>query len=74
MSGLLGVDPDYLLYSKVSLHWTPIRNGAATLPVFACRQGGLGGDDDSLEPPAGRGSGTTPSKLKIDVKFPYRML
>ena len=31
---LLGVEPDYLLYSKVSLHWTPVHNVAAMPPII----------------------------------------
>ena len=47
------MEPDYLLYSKVSLHWTPVHKGAETLPVSMHRQGGQGGvwgDDDYIEP------------------------
>ena len=57
---LLGVEPDYLLYSEVSLHWTPVRNVAATPPViFALQRGSSGG---------------RLPKLKIDVKLPCKML
>lgn len=43
---LLDVEPDYLLYSKVLLHWIPICNGAA-MPLG----GSKGADGNSLEPP-----------------------
>ena len=34
---LLGVEPDYLLYSKVPPHWTPVQNGGgnAARKIFA---------------------------------------
>jgi len=38
----LDVEHDYLRYSKVSLHWSPIRNGAVTPPIKYSLQGGLG--------------------------------
>ena len=40
---LLGVEPDYLLYSKVPPHWTPVQNGGgnAARKIFAV--GGSGG-------------------------------
>ena len=31
---------DYLLYSKVSPHWTLVRDGATTLPIKYSLQGG----------------------------------
>ena len=47
-SYLLGVEPDYLLYSKVSPHWTPVQNGAATSPVKYSLQGGSRGGSYDL--------------------------
>jgi len=72
---LLGVEPDYLLYSEVSLHWTPVRNVVATPPIIFVLQGGSRGVGcDLWKPRAGGGSGATPPKLKIDVKLPCKML
>ena len=44
---LLGVEPDYLLYSKVSPHWTPVQNGGgnAARKIFAA--GGVQGGADA---------------------------
>ena len=41
---MLGVEPDYLLYSKVFPHWTPFPNGAAMLPIKYSLQMGSKGD------------------------------
>ena len=66
---MLGVELGYLLYSMVSLHWTPVCNGAAIPPIKCSLQGGSrGGGYDLWEPlPVG-------PKLRIDVKFPCKML
>jgi len=49
---MLGVEPNYLLYTKVSLHLTPAHNGAAMLPVKYPLQRGYGGSSyDLWEPP-----------------------
>ena len=53
---LLGVEPDYLLHSKVSPHWTPVWNGAATPPVkYSLQGGGPGGKAATFRetPPGG---------------------
>ena len=36
---LLGVEPNYLLYSKVLAYWTPVQNGVAMPPVKYSLQG-----------------------------------
>jgi len=47
---MLGVEPNYLLYSEVSPHWTPVHNAARRMYVArGIRRGG--GDDDYLDPP-----------------------
>jgi len=47
----------------------------ATWPLKCIPLGGsLGGDDDYLELPPGRGSREMPPKLKIDIKLPCKML
>ena len=68
------MEPDYLLYSKVSLHWTPVRNGAETPHIKYSLQGGLGVVAVTFwEPPSLAGvSGAAPLKLRIDVKFPCK--
>ena len=40
--GLLGVEPDYLLYFVLG-HWTHVLNGVTTLPVIVHCLGGPGG-------------------------------
>ena len=40
---VLGVEPDYLLYSKVLPHWTLVHNGEATPAVKYSLQGGSRG-------------------------------
>jgi len=40
---VLGVEHDYLLYSKVSPHWTPVRNGATMLLFLHTTRGVFGG-------------------------------
>jgi len=61
---MLGVEPDYLLYSKVSPHWTLVLNGVATPPIKYALQGVSG--------PSVRVSGAAPSKLKTNVKLPCK--
>jgi len=53
---LLGVEPDYLLYSNVLPHWTPVQNGGgnAAHKIFAVGGPG-GGGRDLWEPPPGGG-------------------
>ena len=68
---LLGVEPNYLLYSGVLTHWTPVHNGATTLNIFSPPRGG---DENFYEPPLNGDSGAAPVKLKIDVKLPYKIL
>ena len=64
---MLGVEHDYLMYSKVSPHWTLVHNGAAKPPVKYMLLGGSKGGGC-------RGSGAAPPKLKIDVKLACKML
>ena len=72
---LLGVEPDYLFYSKVSPHWTPVRNGVANPPVkYTLHRASGGGDYDLWKTPLVGVSGATPPKLQIDIKFPCKML
>jgi len=58
---LLGVELDYLLYLEVSPDWTPICNVVTTSPLIYALQRGSEGAAVLL-------------KLKIDVKFPCKML
>jgi hypothetical protein len=73
---LLGVEPDYLLYSKVPPHWTPVQNGGgnAARKIFAA--GGVqGGRLRPLGAPPWRGvSGAAPPKLKTAVKLPCKSI
>jgi len=73
---VLGVEPDYLLYSKVPPHWTPVQNGGgnAARKIFASR-GGLGGAAATFGSPPWRGvSGAAPPKLKTAVKLPCKSI
>jgi len=71
---LLGVVPNYLMYSKVFLHWTQICNGATTPPIKYFLQGGPRGTIATFgRPPLVGVSGATPPKLKIDVKLPCKI-
>ena len=56
------MEPDYLLYSKVPPHWTPVQNGGgnAARKIFAA--GGV------------QGGAAVPPKLKIDVKLPCKSI
>ena len=69
---LLGVEPDYILYSKVSPHWILVLNRVTTPPVKYSLQGGW------LQPlgsPPWRGvSGAAPPKLKTAVKLPCKSI
>ena len=73
---LLGVEPDYLLYSKVPPHWTPVQNGGgnAAHKIFTARgvQGGGRGQRLLGAPPGGGVSGAAPPKLKTVVKLPCK--
>lgn len=40
---LLGVEPVYIPYLEASLHWTPVHNGAETLPIGSPLGGSAGG-------------------------------
>jgi hypothetical protein len=70
------VEPDYLLYSKVPPHWTPVQNGGgnAARKIFAA--GGVqGGRLRPLGAPPWRGvSGAAPPKLKTTVKLPCKSI
>ncbi len=69
------MEPDYLLYSEVSPHWTPVRNVVEMPPVKCTLQGGSkGGRCDLWEPSPSRGLGVAPPKLKIDVNLPCKIL
>jgi len=59
---LLGVEPDYLLYSKVLLHWTPVQNGGnnATHKIFAARRVQRGRQRLLGAPPGGGFRGQCP--------------
>ena len=58
------MEPDYLLCSKVSPHWTPV-----FLLVKYSLQGGSRGQRSPS-----RGLGAVSPKLKIDVKLPCKSL
>ena len=68
------VEPDYLLYSEVSPHWTRIGNVASMPPIIFVLQGGSKGVDATFgSPPLARDQGQSP-EAKIDVKLPCKML
>ena len=61
---------DYLMYSKVSPHWTLVHNGVATLPVKYSLQGGSrGGGCNLWEPPLGKGIGGSAPNAKNRCKI-----
>jgi len=68
---VLGVEPDYPLYSKVLSYWTQVRNVAATLPVIFTLQGGSrGGGCDLWEPPWwGIGGSTLKAKNRCKISL-----
>ena len=66
---VLGVEPDYLIYS-VSQHWTPDLNRAEMLPVILFFRGGPGGVAASLQrPPLARGFRRSAPKAKNRYKI-----
>ena len=74
---MLGVEPDYLLYSKVPPHWTPVQNGGgnAARKIIVAVGGSRAGGNDFWEPPPWRGvSGAAPPKLKTAVKLPCKSI
>ena len=67
---LLGVEPDYLLYSKVSPNWTPVQNGTATPPVKYFLQGASRGVTVTFrEPPLAGGFGGSAPEAKNKRKI-----
>ena len=72
---MLGVEPDYLLYSEVPPHWTPVQNGGgiATRKIFAAG-GSRGAAATFGSPPLAGVSGEAPPKLKTTVKLPCKSI
>jgi len=64
------MEPDYLLYSKVPPHWTPVQNGGGNVArkIFATK-GVQGGGSDFWEPPLAGGFGGSAPEAKNICKI-----